>query len=220
MRAGELHDQHRVAEIRLGDAALDRIREDDGPRLGDGILDAPGMGLYGTDWIEPPQAAARKPTVITRARFIPIGARLACQLVSFAGGASYVVVLTDYAGACVEAQAPAVKPRSASVSIQLPGAVAGTTYPVDAVHVESGTVVSFDTNNPDCTSGPPGGYATGGHVTISAASGTSLSGSFELTFDVVTSKGTEPDTISGTFVAPLCAGAFEAMSSAQQITCR
>lgn len=55
---------------------------------------------------------------------------------------------------------------------------------------------------------------------ITAASGGSLSGTFELTFDVVTSTSTEKDTITGSFVAPICAGAFEALSFAQHITCQ
>ena len=136
------------------------------------------------------------------------------------GGASFRILFTDHAGACAEAQSAVTKGGASSVSIQLPGAVAGTTYPVDAVHVESGTDVSFDTFNPDCTSTSPSGYATGGHVTITTASESSLSGTFELTFDVVTSRSTEKDTITGSFEAPICAGAFEAMSSAQHITCR
>lgn len=130
------------------------------------------------------------------------------------------IVLTDYAGACAEAQNASTKPRSTSISIQLPSAIAGMTYPVDAVHVESGTVVSLDTYNADCTSGPPGGSATGGHVTITDADPSSIRGKFELTFDVVTSTSTENDTITGTFVSPICAGASEAMSAAEHITCR
>jgi len=135
-------------------------------------------------------------------------------------GASYRIELTDYAGACAAAKSAVTKGGASTVSILLPNVVAGTTYPIDAVHAESGTNVSFDTHNPDCTSGPPGGPATGGHVTITAANETSFSGTFELTFDVTTSKSTEKDTITGSFVAPICAGAFEAMGSAQHITCQ
>lgn len=137
-----------------------------------------------------------------------------------AGGARFGIELSDHAGACVEAQSAVTKGGAASVSILLPDAVAGKTYPVDAEQRETGTYVSFDTFNPDCTSAPPGGYATGGHVTITAANEGFLSGTFELTFNVITSTSGEIDTITGSFVAPICAGVFEAAYSAQHITCR
>jgi hypothetical protein len=88
------------------------------------------------------------------------------------------ILLTDYAGACAEAKSAATKPGAATVSILLPGAVAGTSYSVDAVRAESGTVVSFDTYNQDCTSTTPNGNATAGHVTITAPNGSSLRGTF------------------------------------------
>jgi hypothetical protein len=130
------------------------------------------------------------------------------------------IVLTDYAGACAEAQNAFTKPRSTRISILLPSAVAGMTYPVDAARGESGAYVSLDTHNADCTSGPPAGSGTGGHVTITEADPSAIRGTFELTFDVTTSRSSETDTITGSFVSPICAGAAEAMGAAEHITCQ
>jgi hypothetical protein len=108
---------------------------------------------------------------------------------SYAAGGMVTVVLTDAAGACSDLVQNAVTRSSSALVITLPAAASGATY--------ASAEVQFAVFDASCNS--PAGESGTGSVTITAASATSVSGTFSLTLNA--------DSVTGSFVAPTCAGA-------------
>jgi hypothetical protein len=111
----------------------------------------------------------------------------ATDAASYSSGGSVTVVLSDAAGVCSEVETSGVKPGSSALAITLPVATASvTTY----------TAVEVQFAEFDATCNSPAGESGSGSVTITAATASSLSGTFSFYLNA--------DTITGSFVAPTC----------------
>jgi hypothetical protein len=108
---------------------------------------------------------------------------------SYSTNGAVTVVLYDASGVCGELKDNAVKPNSSALVFTLPGAAGGMTY--------TGVEVQFAEFDASCNS--PAGESGSGKVTITAASASSVSGSFVVNLNA--------DSVTGNFVAPTCAGA-------------
>jgi hypothetical protein len=109
--------------------------------------------------------------------------------------ASYVdhalvsVVFYDAPGVCGDLVANAIKPNSSALTFSIPDATVGMTY--------RGPSVQFAEFDATCNS--PAGESGSGTVTITAAGATSVSGNFSFMLN--------SDSVTGSFIAPTCAGA-------------
>ncbi|MGD0528252.1 MAG: hypothetical protein ABSE49_24165 [Polyangiaceae bacterium] len=107
-------------------------------------------------------------------------------------------VITNIAGTCSVVQSHANPPNAQALSLVVYGSgttVGPGTYTVGSTAV-SGAQVTFAAQDAMCTS-TASADATGGTVTLSVVNGTSIEGSFDVTFG--------SDHVSGTFDAPVCA---------------
>jgi hypothetical protein len=107
---------------------------------------------------------------------------------SYSSNGMVTVVLVDASGICGELVMNGVKPNSSALVFTLPAAVSGTYKSVPVQFAEF-----------DATCNSPNGESGSGSVTVTAASASSLSGSFSFSLNA--------DSITGSFVAPTCAGA-------------
>jgi hypothetical protein len=108
---------------------------------------------------------------------------------SYTQDALVYFVLSDAPGACGDLVANTVKASSSALFFYLPDVTVGMTY--------GGPSVQFAEFDATCNS--PAGESGSGTVTITAASATSVSGTFAFSLNSY--------SVTGTFVAPNCAGA-------------
>jgi hypothetical protein len=98
------------------------------------------------------------------------------------------IVLYDAPGACADLTTNTVHPSSNALTFSIPDATVGMTY--------GGPSVQFAEFDATCNS--PAGESGSGMITVTAANASSVSGTFSFTLNA--------DTVTGSFIAPKCAG--------------
>jgi hypothetical protein len=106
---------------------------------------------------------------------------------SYSADGAYWIVLYTAPLSCSDIATSAVTPNTSSLVLRLPSAPAAMTY--------SGVEVQFSEFDGTCNAS--NGESGSGTVTLTAASASSVSGTFQLYLNA--------DTITGSFVAPTCA---------------
>ena len=110
------------------------------------------------------------------------------DVTSYTQDALVYFVISDAPGVCADLVASTVKASSSTLFFYIPDVTVGMTY--------GGRSVQFAEFDATCNS--PAGESGSGTVTITAASATSVRGTFAFTLN--------SDSVTGTFVAPSCAG--------------
>ncbi|MFL5261500.1 MAG: hypothetical protein ACJ79L_03715 [Anaeromyxobacteraceae bacterium] len=175
---------------------------------------APSGTLFGTAFTAADSASAvAGPTSCTFPQFGGVSASVAALVIGFG----------DQAGLCASVQQPcALKPNGRTVTLvvaraglQAQGPIGPATYPIttgtptpDASGVVTFATAAATRLDASCGEAPGAPAPTGGTVTVTSVSGTSVRGTVDVTFS-------DGGRIGGAFDAPVCQVAFDVC--AQQV---